>query len=86
MQSPRQQSKKTLLGRLKLAGSGLVLAGVGVALLVRGIQVVRHWTGQPLFSWGFVAAGILCFILALIPESWVEKAAEGPKGRGHKPH
>jgi xanthine/uracil permease len=63
-------------GRLKLAGAGLILAGVGIALLLRDIQVVRHWTGQPLFSSGLVAGGVLCIVLAIIPGSWIARAAE----------
>jgi Na+/melibiose symporter-like transporter len=68
-------------GRFKLIGAGLVFAGVGVLLLRRGVQVVMHWTGQPMFSWGFVAAGVVCFVLAFIPTSWVAKAAEIPRER-----
>lgn len=62
-------------GRLKLVGAGLALTGVGVALLLRGVQVVTHWTGQPMFSWGLIAGGGLCILLALIPGSWIAKAA-----------
>jgi hypothetical protein len=62
--------------RLKLAGAGLILAGVGIAWMLNGVQVVRHSTGQPLFSWGLVASGVLCIILAMIPQSWIAKAAE----------
>ena len=62
-------------GRLKLVGAGLALAIVGSALLLRGVQVVTHWTGQPMFSWGLIAAGGLCVLLAVIPASWIAKAA-----------
>lgn len=62
-------------GRLKLLGAGLALAIVGSALLLRGVQVVTHSTGQPMFSWGLIAAGGLCVLLALIPASWIAKAA-----------
>jgi hypothetical protein len=37
-------------GRLKLASAGLALALVGCALFLRGVQVVTHWTRQPMFS------------------------------------
>jgi len=63
-------------GRLKLIGAGIALGGFGVALLGRGVAVVMHWTGQPMFSWGFIAAGLLCIALAFIPTSWVAKAAD----------
>jgi hypothetical protein len=33
------------------------LAAVGVLRLMGGVQVVRAWTGQPMFSWGLIAAG-----------------------------
>jgi len=49
-------------GRLKLVGAGLVLTLVGSARLSRGVQVVTHWTGQPMFSWGLIAAGGLCLL------------------------
>jgi len=60
-------------GRLKLVGAGLVLAVVGSTRLLRGVQAVTHWTGQPMFSWGLIAAGGLCILLALIPLSWIGK-------------
>jgi hypothetical protein len=62
-------------GRLKLVGAGAVLALVGAARMARGIQVVTHWTGQPMFSWGLVGAGSLCIILAFIPATLISKAA-----------
>ena len=69
-------------GRLKLVGVGLALGGFGWALELRGIQVVRHSNGQPMFSWGFIGAGLLCLVLASIPMSWVAKAAEIPRTKG----
>jgi hypothetical protein len=62
-------------GRLKLVGAGLALAVVGTTLLLSGVRVVTHWTGQPMFSWGLIAAGGLCIVLALTPASWIAKAA-----------
>jgi hypothetical protein len=62
-------------GRLKLVGAGLAFAVVGTTLLLSSVQVVTHWTGQPMFSWGLIAAGGLCIVLALIPASWIAKAA-----------
>jgi len=62
-------------GRLKLLGAGLALTVVGIAMLLRGVQVVTHWTGQPMFSWGLIAAGGLCILLALIPTSRIANAA-----------
>ena len=62
-------------GRLKLVSAGLLLVVVGSALLLRGLQVVTHWTGQPMFSWGLIAAGGLCIVIAVIPASWIAKAA-----------
>jgi hypothetical protein len=74
MQKNKRQVS-THLGRLKLVGAGLALGGIGVARMLRGIQVVTHWTGQPMFSWGLVAGGTLCILLAVIPVSWLAKAA-----------
>jgi hypothetical protein len=72
--------------RLKLVGAGAALGGFGWALQHRGVQVVIHSNGQPMFSWGFIGAGLLCFVLALIPTSWVAKVAEIPRtGAGHRP-
>jgi hypothetical protein len=62
-------------GRLKLVGAGLVLTVAGSLKLLRSIQVVTHWTGQPMFSWGLIAGGGLCILLALIPASWIAKVA-----------
>jgi hypothetical protein len=63
-------------GRLKLLSGGVVLAVVGYALLLRGVQVVTHWTGQPMFSWSLIAAGGLCIVFAVIPASWIVKATD----------
>ena len=83
MRSIHKHQRASFWGRTKLVGAGLALTGVGTALIVRDVQMVRHWTGQPLFSWGLVAAGGLCIVLAIVPESWITKAAdiEGKKGR-----
>jgi hypothetical protein len=62
-------------GRLTLVGAGLVLGGVGSTLLLRDVQVVTHWTGQPMFSQGLIATGGLCVLLAVIPASLIAKAA-----------
>ena len=62
-------------GRLKLISAGLALAVVGCVLLLRSVDVVIHWTGQPMFSWGLIAAGGLCILLAVIPASWIANAA-----------
>jgi hypothetical protein len=78
MMSIMQQHKQPVVrpyGRLKLIGAGLVLALVGIVRMLRGFQVVTHWTGQPLFSWGLISAGGICILLALIPMSWIAKAS-----------
>jgi hypothetical protein len=62
-------------GRLKLIGAGVVLTLVGVAQLMRGVQVQLTSRGQPMFSWGLISAGGLCILFALIPVSWIAKAA-----------
>jgi hypothetical protein len=54
-------------------------------MLLGGVQVVTHWTGQPMFSWGLIAGGGLCILLALIPAAWIAKAAatDSKAGRHH---
>jgi hypothetical protein len=72
-------------GRIKLIGAGLVLALVGTARAFRGVQVVIHSNLQPVFSWGLIAGGGLCILLALIPSSWIVKAAAThPKRKPHR--
>lgn len=73
MHSERPKNN-TRHGRLMAIGAGLALAALGVLRLMGGVQVVRTWTGQPMFSWGLIAAGIVCIISALIPNSWIAKA------------
>jgi len=70
-------------GRLKAVGAGLILVTVGVLRMLGGVQVVTHWTGQPLFSWGLVAAGIVCILSAMVPLSWIAWAAQPPTGKGN---
>ena len=72
----------TRFGRLKALGAGLILIAVGVLRMLGGVQVVTHWTGQPMFSWGLVAAGIVCILSALVPVSWVSTAAGMPTRKG----
>ncbi len=62
--------------RLRLIVFGVILVGAGLLRLNGDIQVVRHYTGQPMFSWGLIAAGIVSVLLAVVPISWVQKAAE----------
>jgi hypothetical protein len=77
MRATKRPSKAVVrpYGRLKLIGTGLFLACIGSIRLARDVQVVTHWTGQPLFSWGLIAGGGLCILLAFIPPSWITKAA-----------
>ena len=60
-------------GRLKLFAGGFSLAAIGVLRMLHGIQVVTHGTGQPMFSWGLVAGGMLCIALSILPTSWMPK-------------
>jgi hypothetical protein len=75
-------SANSRFGRLKAVGAGLILVAVGVLRMLGGVQVVTHWTGQPMFSWGLVAAGIVIVLSALVPPSWIAKAAQLPTGKG----
>jgi hypothetical protein len=49
-----KESANSRFGRLKAVG--IVLVGVGMLRMLGGIQVVTHWAGQPMFSWGLVAS------------------------------
>ncbi len=70
------KERQQLLSRFRLILSGVLLVAVGLLRLNGGISVVRHFSGQPIFSWGLIAGGIVCLLLALVPLSWVQKAAE----------
>lgn len=78
MSSHHQRFNNTSFGRLKLLASGFILGGLGIVRLLNGIQVVPHFSRQPLFSWGLVAAGLVCLVLAAIPTSWIARAAKLP--------
>jgi hypothetical protein len=78
-----QGNANSRFGRLKALGAGLILVAVGVLRMLGGVQVVTHWTGQPMFSWGLVAAGIVCIFSALVPASWIAAAAGLPVRRGN---
>ena len=65
----------TRYGWLKAIGAGVILIAVGWLRLAGDVQVVTHGTGQPMFSWGLIAGGIVCILSALIPSSWIPKAA-----------
>jgi len=69
-----------------LLAFGLVLGLVGIVDILRGIQVSRHWTGQPQFSSGLIAAGGVCVLLAGVPSSWIAKVATSRRGKaqGHE--
>jgi hypothetical protein len=81
MQNPRGQVVRPY-GRLKLVGVGVALAVVGGLRMAKGVQIVTHWTGQPLFSWGLIATGALCVLLAAIPALWVVRASAPPVKTG----
>ena len=56
--------------RLKGIGAGGVLVVVGWLRLSAGVQVVTHWTGQPMFSFGLLASGLVLILASLLP-GWV---------------
>jgi len=75
------KSSNTRYGRLKAIGAGLLLIVVGKLRLLGGVQLVTHGTGQPMFSWGLIAGGILCIASALVPRSWMARAVGPPTGK-----
>ncbi len=78
------RNTNTRYGRLKTLGIGLVLAAVGLLRLLGGVQAVTHWTGQPMFSWGLIAAGVVCVVIAFLPNSWVQSSDRHAKHKN--PH
>ena len=77
-----KENANSRFGRLKALGAGLILVAVGILRMLGGVQVVTHWTGQPMFSWVLVTAGTLCILSALVPVSWTTTAAGMPTRRG----
>ena len=69
-----------------LLAFGLAIGGLGLLRLLAGVQVETHWTGQPMFSYGLVAGGALCALLALIPTSWVAWAAQSTRLKPKQRH
>jgi hypothetical protein len=72
--------KNTRYGRLKAVGAGVILVSVGLLRLLGGVQAVPHWSGQPMFSYGLIAAGGVCILSAFVPSSWIAKAVATNKG------
>jgi hypothetical protein len=81
MNKDQSASRNVLRGRLKLIGAGCAIAGVGILRIIGGIQVVRHSNGQPMFSWGLIVGGLMCFLFAFVPMSWVARAADTSKAK-----
>ena len=57
----------TLKFRLIGIGGGVMYAVMGYWLTVHGIHGGRFWNGQPLFSWSFVAAGLVMIVVSAAP-------------------
>jgi len=60
----------TLKVRLIGIGGGVMSAVMGYWLTAHGIHVGRFWNGQPLFSWSFVAAGLVMVVVSA-PRAWL---------------
>jgi hypothetical protein len=71
------ETSKGRCQRMKAIAAGLVLVAVGVLRLREGVEVVTHSIGQPVFSWGLIAAGLVCIVFAFVPNMWIAKAARG---------
>jgi hypothetical protein len=61
--------------RLKAIGAGAALVAVGCLRIRGGTQVVIHWTGQPMFSSGPIAGGLLLIASAAIPKRLMSRLA-----------
>jgi hypothetical protein len=44
-----KSSANSRFGRLKAVSAGFILVAVGILRMLGGVQVVTHWTSQPLF-------------------------------------
>lgn len=59
--------------RLKAIGAGAILVAIGYLRIRGGTQAVTHWTGQPMFSFGLIAGGLVLIASAAIPEKLVSR-------------
>ena len=65
--------------RLKLVALGMIILLVGLVRQLSGEVVLTHWTGQPQYSFGLIAAGGFMIVMAFIPSSWLSKLFVRPK-------
>jgi len=65
--------------RIKAIGIGAIIAAVGFLRMRGGTQVVIHWTGQPMFSFGLIAAGLVVIASATIPQRLIDKLTTDKK-------
>jgi hypothetical protein len=71
-----RRKNRTSIGKRALPlCAGIVVAGLGLLELKGGRIVLVHWTGQPLYSAGLVAMGVLLIVFAFLPNSWVARIA-----------
>jgi len=70
--------------RLQAIGIGSVFVAVGYLRIRGGTQVVIHWTGQPLFSFGLIAGGLVLILSAAIPGRLMSKLTAVKKRQVHK--
>jgi len=59
--------------RLKAIGIGVILVAIGCLRIKEGNPVVIHWTGQPMFSFGLIAAGLVMIASAAIPGRFISR-------------
>ena len=61
----------TWQARLKGVAVGIAILAVGCLRIAQGSQVVTHWTGQPMFSFGLIAAGLVFIAASAIPARFI---------------
>jgi len=48
----------------------------GLFRIIHGVDAVLSWWGEPVYSDGLIAGGVIIILVALIPSAWIETAAK----------
>ena len=67
--------------RLKAIAAGAILVGIGYLRIRGGTEVVTLWNGQPMFSFGLIAGGLVLIASAATPGRLIIKLTTLKKKR-----